>query len=499
MSGFETQTAVKATGADQSIESARSSTWGDWLKHAGTSFAPLAVFVAGVLAYEAVVPPVRQAASPYKAVAARPAAGPAAPVSFDDPRSLLELARNVEAERLAATRLHAPGDVQVRTLAIAAGAPSRTALGFASGSKLPPGTYGAVRGIPADARLTHGLSVGGDIWLVDGEDLSLTAIEMRGTTPAQHHVELLLLGSDNRQLAVERIILAVQTAIEPPMPVAATRPAKPALSLADGTRLTAGRVTLVKLDITSSDKVPDGSYVLMRGLPAETSLAAGLPIGPDVWLLTLAEAGAVEVRLPVKASGPLSLNVRLVTVRGDLLAEASFPVDVVKPPSVAAVALKAVPTPPPVAEAAQAEAAAPAPGPAQSTRSATPAPVTAATPSPPLPPVKSKAELAEEKVAGNPVLARGRQLLFSGYVIGARMLLERAAVEGSGEAAALMGASFDPEWLRRAGAVGVAGDETSAKRWYDEAKRLGAGDVERVVGVPTQGPAQPAAARRRPG
>ena len=72
-------------------------------------------------------------------------------------------------------------------------------------------------------------------------------------------------------------------------------------------------------------------------------------------------------------------------------------------------------------------------------------------------------------------------MLQSGNIAIARPLLERAAGQGSAEAAALLGASFDPGWLSRAGAVGITGDATQAAHWYAQAHRMGASDVERIV------------------
>ena len=72
-------------------------------------------------------------------------------------------------------------------------------------------------------------------------------------------------------------------------------------------------------------------------------------------------------------------------------------------------------------------------------------------------------------------------MLQSGNIAVARPLLERAAREGSAEAAALLGASFDADWLKRSGALGISGDAATATRWFEEARRMGAADVERII------------------
>ena len=84
----------------------------------------------------------------------------------------------------------------------------------------------------------------------------------------------------------------------------------------------------------------------------------------------------------------------------------------------------------------------------------------------------------------NATLARGRKMLEFGNIAVARPLLERAAGEGSGEAAALLGASFDAAWLRKNGVLGVSGDPDKSRHWFGEARRLGATDTARIVELP---------------
>ena len=86
--------------------------------------------------------------------------------------------------------------------------------------------------------------------------------------------------------------------------------------------------------------------------------------------------------------------------------------------------------------------------------------------------------------AQNVTLVRGRRMLELGNIAVARPLLECAFVEGSSEAAALLAASFDAVWLNRAGVIGVAPDADKARRWYEEARNLGATDMERLVALP---------------
>ena len=81
------------------------------------------------------------------------------------------------------------------------GLPTGTALplmpGFA-GVARPQGTYAIVRGVPGHARLSHGIAVGGDSWLVDGVDIANTTIEVRDGAPnGPMPLEMTLLSSDS--------------------------------------------------------------------------------------------------------------------------------------------------------------------------------------------------------------------------------------------------------------------------------------------------------------
>jgi len=87
-------------------------------------------------------------------------------------------------------------------------------------------------------------------------------------------------------------------------------------------------------------------------------------------------------------------------------------------------------------------------------------PTAAATP-PSLPAV----EVAE-------LLARGDGYLGKGDVASARLFYERAADAGSGQGAMRLGATFDPNFLGRAGLVGTRGDQARADMWYHRARGL---------------------------
>jgi len=91
-----------------------------------------------------------------------------------------------------------------------------------------------------------------------------------------------------------------------------------------------------------------------------------------------------------------------------------------------------------------------------------PSPVPAASASPALPP---------DEVAS--MLKRGRDLIASGDIASARLMLTLVAEGGSAEAAFVLAGTFDPAVLANLRAIGVQGDPAKARAWYARAAELG--------------------------
>ena len=99
---------------------------------------------------------------------------------------------------------------------------------------------------------------------------------------------------------------------------------------------------------------------------------------------------------------------------------------------------------------------------------AAPRPVVAAPPQP---------KLDQEEVGR--LIKRGQQLLASGDIAPARLLLQRAADGGSAEAALILGGTYDPDVLREIGVLGFAPNPAMAREWYQKALELGANEASR--------------------
>ncbi len=80
--------------------------------------------------------------------------------------------------------------------------------------------------------------------------------------------------------------------------------------------------------------------------------------------------------------------------------------------------------------------------------------------------------LAPDQIAS--LIRRGDDLIGSGDVAAARLVLRRAAEAGDARAMIKLGATYDPALLSRIDNHGVAPDLAAARGWYEKAARLGA-------------------------
>jgi hypothetical protein len=78
------------------------------------------------------------------------------------------------------------------------------------------------------------------------------------------------------------------------------------------------------------------------------------------------------------------------------------------------------------------------------------------------------------------LLMRGDGFLAAGDIASARLFYERAAEAGIAAAALRLGATFDPDFLGRAGVRGSSGDPAEAAAWYRRARDLGGAAAERL-------------------
>ena len=76
------------------------------------------------------------------------------------------------------------------------------------------------------------------------------------------------------------------------------------------------------------------------------------------------------------------------------------------------------------------------------------------------------------------LIKHGQKMVAVGYLAGARAYFKRAVEAGSGEAAVLLGATYDPAFIDKMGAQGIKPDLNEADIWYQRAKQLGVADAD---------------------
>jgi hypothetical protein len=76
-------------------------------------------------------------------------------------------------------------------------------------------------------------------------------------------------------------------------------------------------------------------------------------------------------------------------------------------------------------------------------------------------------------------ITRGEQLMATGDVVAARIVLQRASESDDANAALALGAAYDPNVLARLGVVGIRADLEKARTWYQKAEALGSPDARR--------------------
>jgi Bacterial SH3 domain len=176
--------------------------------------------------------------------------------------------------------------------------------------------------------------------------------------------------------------------------------------------------------IDSDGALPARSLIAIRAMPPGATFSQGRPYGTTEWNLRPDEIGDLRLRLPKTASGSSDMRVELMAADGTILASATTRLDIADDPR-AALILR-----------------------------------------------------AEESGRVATLIAHGQKMIDVGYFAGARAYFKRAAEAGSGEAALLLSATYDPEFIDKIGAHGIKPDPKEARNWYDRAKELGVEGAE---------------------
>ena len=219
---------------------------------------------------------------------------------------------------------------------------------------------------------------------------------------------------------------------------------------------------------------PPDAFVSINGLTTGARLTSGRRVSGSEWRVPATEISGVSVIPPEGYTGQMLVTAELRDATGAALTGTSTRLTwqaapAAAAPSLATVAPRAV-VPPPAAAVAPPVVV--------------PSPVAVATAAPsaipaPSPPAETVRTLDPREVAA--LIRRGQDLLASGDVQSARLLLMRGAEARDARAALLVGTTYDPALLRQIGADGPLADTAQARTWYQRAKDWGEPDAQRKL------------------
>ncbi len=248
----------------------------------------------------------------------------------------------------------------------------------------------------------------------------------------------------------------------------------------------------VALGVTVDSALPGGT-VLVRGLPAGSSISAGQPGRAGEWQIPIGDLGRAVVQPPRDFIGTMNLSVDLARADGavtdnqvqqlewsDAAPEPVAPTPVktttvvMQTPQTSAVPEFA---PPPVGTATVVARTPPSPPARQDTP--------AAPPEPAKPPVEQSGVQAFASAGTrhleadeiDKLLKRGSEFLRDSDIAAARLLLRRAAEGGDARAAFALAATYDPVTLKELGLLGVQPEVEKARNWYRVAAERGSSEA----------------------
>ena len=202
--------------------------------------------------------------------------------------------------------------------------------------------------------------------------------------------------------------------------------ARPEIALTSEPRIEAkaGEDVPFSIAIDSVDMLPARSIIAIREIPPGATFSQGRPYGSSGWSLTPDEIGDLQLRMPKGVTSGTDMRIELMGADGTILASATTRLEIAQDPR-AALVLR-----------------------------------------------------SDESDRINDLINHGQKMVEVGYLAGARAYFRRAVEAGSGEAALLLGACYDPAFIEKIGAQGIEPDLKEARTWYERAKQLGVADAD---------------------
>ena len=202
--------------------------------------------------------------------------------------------------------------------------------------------------------------------------------------------------------------------------------ARPEIALTSKPRIEAkaGEDVPFSIAIDSVDMLPARSIIAIREIPPGATFSQGRPYGSSEWSLTPDEIGDLQLRLPKGVTSGTDMRIELMGADGTILASATTRLEIAQDPR-AALVLR-----------------------------------------------------SDESDRIDDLINHGQKMVEVGYLAGARAYFRRAVEAGSGEAALLLGACYDPAFIEKIGAQGIEPDLKEARTWYERAKQLGVANAK---------------------
>jgi hypothetical protein len=336
-------------------------------------------------------------------------------------------------------------------------------------------------------------------------------------------IEPFSLGRAGRQLLDQRTIKLVSlSGLEQPL---------------NGADLPAPRLITLPLVVASGptslgltvEGRAEGAVVVIAGFSPGMELSAGDMIAPDKWQISVAELDNAWIAPPDNFAGTIDLLAELHLPDGKIADRAALRFEwgaLAPPPAQQETALEQAwpapalalasaepdrqeslseqPIPPPTAEQESDREEKPgsevsyARPPGRSEREQIEA-RSLSPPAPLLPQPEPKEIAASPAILQHPaqrqvnhgdivvLLKRGKNLIASGDLAAARIVLRRAADANNAEAALALAATYDPFVLQELKVYGFTGDAAIARTWYEKAAELGSSVAPRRLEILTRG------------
>jgi hypothetical protein len=183
----------------------------------------------------------------------------------------------------------------------------------------------------------------------------------------------------------------------------------------------------------------------LSGFPAGTVISAGNAAGDGQWRIAVADLPRARITPPPGYVGPMTVVAELRTVNGQPIVRSPVNLTWNQKPAASTQAL------PPVATAGQAPAI-------KNTETA---------------PAARKMEASEITT----LLRRADELMASGDLAAARLLLQRVAETNNARAALQLATTYDPTEIKKFANTSVAPDIALAQFWYQRAREWGSPDA----------------------